>query len=64
MALPEVLVESQTTLPEDRFYLSDDNKHILCGSCGKDVVDIDGGGLDLNTLIRLSYAHLAECGAS
>lgn len=58
--LPTVLPESFTTLPEDRFYIGHELDVVYCGLCRKDVVTVDPHD-DLNTLIRLSHSHLAEC---
>lgn len=65
--LPTVYPESFTTLPEDRFtvvnYPHSGEMMVLCGRCQHRVTDVDDGN-DLNTLVRLSHAHLAVCGGA
>jgi hypothetical protein len=59
---PRIYPESGTTLPEDRFYVDPDTTMIYCVECRARVTDIDPGN-DLNSLVRLSGYHLAECTA-
>jgi len=62
---PFIYPESDTTLPEDRFFvdLDSNNGHavVRCEQCDSRVCYIDDQD-DLNTLVRLSAMHLSTCG--
>jgi hypothetical protein len=64
--LPEVREDSSTTLPEDEFVMRADKDGagdvIVHVPCENMVCWMDPGD-DLNTLVRLSYAHREECTA-
>jgi len=62
--LPTVYPESFTTLPEDRFmiegYIDSSELFVICRQCHHRITDVDITN-DLNTLVRLSHDHLADC---
>jgi len=53
-----------TTLPEDRFmiveYEMSSDMYVRCMRCHHRVTEVEDDN-DLNTLVRLSHAHLTEC---
>lgn len=57
---PVVLDESGTTLPEDRFFVTEEVDKVYCLTCSEWAVHIDPGD-DINTLVRHCFQHLTDC---